>query len=63
MPFVYFLRIFNAPEYLRDVKLGQTDQNLQDEEDVGHETEPAVDGGKMGGIMGELIVFDYDEGD
>lgn len=52
------LGIVDAAEELRDVKLRDTDQGLQDEEDVGDEAADAVGGCEVGSSMVDFVNFD-----
>ena len=56
------LRSLRAPEYTRGIVLGDADDRLQEEEDVGDEAEDGVGGFEMCAGVGDLVVFDDDEG-
>lgn len=56
------LGVVHAPEHTRRVVLRYPDNGLQEEEDVGDEPEDGVWGLEMRATVGDLVVFDDDEG-
>lgn len=53
--------VIHASVDARGVVLRYTHDGLDTEEDVCDEAEDAVWGGEVGAVVGEFIVFDYDE--
>lgn len=62
MVLVQLFGIRLATQKTRSVELRDSDNGLQEKEDVCDQTKTAMDRGKVWGIMGELVVLDYDEG-
>ncbi len=56
------LRSLRAPEYTRGIILGDADDRLKEKEDVGDEAEDGVRGLEVCAGVGDLVVFDDDEG-
>lgn len=61
MVLVYFLSIFRAAEYpFGDPELRDSDQSLDDDQDVGDESEDSVDGAQS--VFGVFVEFNDDKG-
>lgn len=59
---VDFLGVVDATEQGRDVVLGDSDDGLEEEEDVGDEAKDGVRGLEVVAAVGDFVVFDHDEG-
>lgn len=55
------LGVVDASEDRRDVVLGDADEGLEDEEDVGEQAEDGVRGAEVLAVVGDFVVFDDDE--
>lgn len=62
MVLVDALGIFRATEETGSVILSDTHNGLEEEEDVGDETQDGVRGFEVCAVVGDLVVFDDDEG-
>jgi len=61
MPFIDRLRLVHAAIKLWHEVLRETHKNLDEEQDIGDEPEDAVYGNEVCRVVGDLIVFDYNE--
>ncbi len=61
MIFVDRLGIVDAAEYAWDVVLRNSNESLDDEEDVNYQTDDVVGGAKVGTVVGKFVVLNNDK--